>query len=304
MKISEKLGQIVLPLLTPYDKNGDINWEMVDKLVDYVIENNYCDSIAVTGTTGEFFTLTFDERVALFERVYKAVNGRVAVMAGTGAASTRETIALTQAAEKIGYEQVMVVAPYYGKPSQEGLYEHYKAVAESTKCDVVLYNIPIFTGVNVDPATVEKLAKIPNIVGIKDEAGINPTQMTDFALCTPEDFTVYNGDDIMILCGLIQGAAGVVSGASHICGGKIREMINAFNAGDNAKAKEIFDEVYPLCKAFGQNGRTWPNPIMRAALEMMGLEIGPCRLPYAPATEEEKAVVKSHLVRLGIKVVE
>lgn len=307
MKISDKLGHIIVPMITPFDrKTGDVNYKMAEELVDHLINNNYCDSIAVCGTTGEFFTLTSEERVKLFEVVYKKVNGRVPLVAGTGAASTREAIALTKAAEKIGFDTVMVVAPYYCKPNQAGLYNHFKAVAESTKCNVLLYNIPIFTGVNLEPATVRELAKIKNVVGIKDEAGINPTQMTDFILATKDinpDFTVYNGDDQMILCGIVQGAAGVVSGASMICGHLFREMIKAFEKGDNETARKIFDDVYPLLKSFGQNGRIIPNPILRACLEEMGLPIGPARMPLDEPTAEEVANAKKELVRIGIKVV-
>ncbi len=304
MKISDKLGAIVVPLITPFDKEtGDVNYEMAENLVEHLITNNYCDSIAVCGTTGEFFTLSFEERVKLYKVVYDKVAGRVPVLAGTGAASTREAIALTKAAEEIGYDTVMVVAPYYCKPNQRGIYTHFKEVCESTSCNVLLYNIPIFTGVNVEPETVRELAKLPNVVGIKDEAGINPTQMTDFILATQDinpDFTVYNGDDTMILCGIVQGAAGVVSGASHICGKKFRDMINAFNKGDNETARVIFDEVYPLLKAFCPNGRIIPNPVMRAAIELMGLPIGPARKPLDVPTEEEVEGVRKQLVRLGV----
>lgn len=301
MNASKKLGKIVLPIITPFDrKTGDINYPVLKDLIEHVISNNYCDSIAVCGTTGEFNTLSYDERVEMFRFVKEQVNGRVMLMAGTGAASTREAIALTQAAEKLGYEIAMVVAPYYCKPNQEGIYNHFKAIAECTKMDIMLYNIPIFTGVNMDPATVGRLAKIKNVVGIKDEAGLNPTQMTDYTHVTPKDFTIYNGDDIMILCGLSQGAAGVVSGASHLIGGKIRKMIDLFLAGKVSEAREIHMEIDPFFKAFCPNGRVHPMPVLRAAVEIMGIPIGPARMPLDEATAEEKEAIKKHLVRLGV----
>lgn len=300
-KIGEKLKHIIIPMVTPFNRmNQDISYENAEHIADYLVSRGYCDSLLVAGTTGEFNTLSFEEKVQLFKAVKNAVGGRVPLIAGTGAASTQEVIKLTLEAEKIGYDVVMVVAPYYCKPSQEGIYMHYKAIAENTNMPVLLYNIPIFTGVNINPSTLAKLSVIKNIVGIKDEAGINPTQMTEYAHVTGSNFSVYNGDDIMVLCGLAQGASGVVSGGSHLVGDKMRKMIELFNSGNNEEAREIHMQLDPFFKALCPNGRVNPIPVLKAALEMAGLPAGICRSPLDEPTQEEKEGIKKHLVRLQL----
>jgi 4-hydroxy-tetrahydrodipicolinate synthase len=164
----------------------------------------------------------------------------------------------------------------------------------------MLYNIPLFTGVNMAPATVARLADLENVKGIKDEAGVNPTQMTEYARVTPEDFTIYNGDDIMVLCGLAQGAAGVVTGGSHLIGSQMKDMIRLFLDGQVDKAREIHNALDPFFKALAPHGRVNPIPILKAALEIAGHAVGPPRLPLSKATSEETESIKKHLVRLGI----
>lgn len=303
MTFQEKYGKILLPLITPYDEKEEVDYGQYEKLIDYVIEQDVCDSLIVTGTTGEASLLTFDERVKLMETAVKAAKGRKPVITGTGCASTKETIALTKKAEELGIELALVVVPFYNKPTQEGIYNHYKKLAESTKIDILLYNIPIFVGVNLEPETVQKLAAIDNIVGIKDEAGINPTQVTDFFLATEKvdpDFVIFNGDDVMLLPTIVQGAMGIVSGGAHIFGHEIRAIFDAFAKGENEKAKELFVPIYRFCKACGQNGRLLPNSILRPAIELVtGVKLGPARSPLAPATEEEMNVVKGILKEIG-----
>lgn len=299
--LAKKLGHILIPMITPFKEGSeDVNYDVAAALADRLASADYCDTIIVAGTTGEFNTLMFDERVELMRVVKNAVAGRVQLVAGTGAASTRESVLLTKEAEKLGYETVMVVAPYYCKPSQEGIYRHYKTVANSTGADVMLYNIPIFTGVNISPDTVKRLSEIKNIRGIKDEAGLNPTQMTEYRRATSEEFTIYNGDDIMVLCGLVQGAAGIVSGGSHLVGKQMRQMINAFVSGDLGLAQKIHHQLDPLFKSFCPNGRVNPMPVLRAAVEMAGIPVGPARRPLDTATDEEKALVRVQLERLNV----
>ena len=215
----------------------------------------------------------------------------------TGSKLTTETDAI----DSMSYNVAMVVAPYYCKPSSEGIYEFFAAVAKSVSMDIMLYNIPLFTGVNVEPELVSRLVNdFGNIKGVKDEAGINPTQMTQYALVTPEDFTVYNGDDLMVLCGLVQGAAGVISGGAHLIGDKIREMINFFLNGHNESALKIHNELDPFYRALTPNGRINPNPMLKAALDIAGHPVGRPRLPLNEATPKEKENIKKHLVRLGV----
>ena len=303
MEFQKKYGRILLPLITPYDENEEIDYARYAELIEYVIEKDLCDSLIVTGTTGEASLLTFDERVKLFETAVKAAAGRKPVIAGTGCASTKETIALTNKAYAMGIELALIVCPFYNKPTQEGLYLHYKKIAENTKASIMLYNIPIFVGINLEPETVGRLASIPNIVGIKDEAGVNPTQVTDYFLAAqPVDpnFVVYNGDDVMLLPTIVQGAMGIVSGGAHIFGHEIRAIFDAFEKGENERAKELFIPLYKFCKTTGQNGRILPNSIMRPAIELItGVKLGPARLPLAPATEAEMAVTTAVLKEIG-----
>ena len=287
-------------MVTPFNDNGDVNYGEAEKLADYLISREYCDSIVVAGTTGEFYSLSFKERIDLFAVVKNAANGRIPVVAGAGSAYAGEVVNLVKEAEKMNFEVAMVTAPFYCMPTQEGVYQFYKNIAESTSVQILLYNIPLFAGVNIDPETAVKLARIKNITGIKEESGINPTQITDYALATPEDFTIYNGDDMMVLCSMVQGAAGVISGGSHLIGDKIKNMINLFQNGQNQKALEIHRLIYPFFKAFGQNRRVNPVPILRAAMEIAGHTVGAARLPLDTATREEKEIIKKHLIRLGV----
>lgn len=303
MDFTKKYGKILLPLITPYKADEEVDYEAFTKLINYVIENDLCDSLIVTGTTGEASLLTIDERVKLFETAIKTSAGRKPVIAGTGCASTKETIALTNKAVDLGIEVCLVVCPFYNRPTQEGIYLHYKNLAASTKAMIMIYNIPIFVGTNIEPKTVARLAAIKNIFGIKDEAGVNPTQVIDFILATEKvnpNFIVYNGDDVMLLPTIIQGAGGIVSGGAHIFGHEIRAIFDAFEKGDNKKAKEFFIPIYRFCKSTGQNGRILPNSILRPAIEMVtGIKLGPARGPLAPATEEEMAVTKAILKEIS-----
>lgn len=303
MNFTEKYGKILLPLITPYKENEEVDYDKYEELIEYLITNDLCDSFIVTGTTGEASLLTFDERVELMKVAVKASNGRKPIIAGTGCASTKETIALTKEAEALGIEVAMVVCPFYNKPTQEGIYNHYKKLAENTSIKIMIYNIPIFVGVNIEKETVRKLASIDNIIGVKDEAGLNPTQVTDYFLATQDidpNFVIYNGDDVMLLPTIIQGAAGIVSGGAHIFGHEIRSMFDAFDKGDNKKAKELFEPFYRFCKSTGQNDRILPNSILRPAIELVtGIKLGPARQPMAPATEEEMNVTIGILKEMG-----
>lgn len=303
MTFTEKYGKILLPLITPYNESEEVDYDKYSELIEYLIQKDLCDSFIVTGTTGEASLLSFEERVKLMETAVKAANGRKPVIAGTGCASTKETIALTKEAERLGIGLTMVVCPFYNKPTQEGIYNHYARLAENTNIDILLYNIPIFVGINMEAETVRRLASFDNIIGIKDEAGINPTQVTDYFLATKDvdpDFVVFNGDDIMLLPTIVQGAMGLVSGGAHIFGHEIRAIFEAFDKGENEKAKELFTPIYRFCKSTGQNGRILPNSILRPAIELVsGIKLGPARGPMAPATSEEMEVTSTILKEIG-----
>lgn len=294
MKKWERFGRVLLPFITPFYENEEVNYEAYGELIKYAMNKGFLDTVIVTGTTGEFNTLTYEERVKLYETAVKAVDGKCPIIAGTGAASTREAVALTNAAVKAGIKTVMIVAPYYCKPTQDAIYAHYMRVLNETTADILIYNIPIFTGVNIEPATVGKLAAASRrFIGIKDEAGINPVQVTDYYFVTKDvnpDFLIYNGDDIMIMPTLSQAALGVVSGGSLLMGDRIKKVFSLYEEGKVEEALAINRQVYRLCKVFGINGRIHPNPMLRVAVELVtGIKVGKPRMPLDTATEAEKA---------------
>ena len=301
----EKYGKILIPLVTPFKEDQSVDYEAAVSIAEKLIEDNMADSIILSGTTGEFFTMSFEERVKMFKVIKETVEKKIPLMAGVGCASTIETIALAKKAEEIGFEIMMVVSPYYTKPTQKELYNHFKKVAESVNIQMMLYNIPIFTGVNIDPETVAKLSQIENIVAIKEEAELNPKQMTAFINVTPDDFIIYCGDDTMILEAFAQGGAkrigGIISGASHIIGVQLRDMIEMFLSGKVEEAAEIQQKFLPLFRIMGQNGRTNPCSLLKEAMKMVGYNAGIPRLPLTPGTEEEIAEVRR--VMKGLEII-
>lgn len=298
----EVYGKILVPVVTPFKENGDVDYVAQVEIGEMLLRKGWADSFILTGTTGEFFTMTTEERIKVFETMYKAFNGRIPLIAGTGAQSTRETIELTKAAEKIGYKAVMVVSPYYTKPSQKEILNHYQAVARAASIHIMIYNIPIFTGVNTNPEMIAELAKEPNIVAIKEEAELNAKQITAFLNATPEDFIIYNGDDTMVLESYVQGferIGGVISGGSQVAGDKIREMIELLHEGKVMEASRLQRKLFPLYRIMGQGGRTNPVCLIKDAMRMMGYPAGYPRLPLLPGNEEEVANVRKMLVEIG-----
>jgi 4-hydroxy-tetrahydrodipicolinate synthase len=300
----EKYGKILVPLVTPFKEDQSVDYEAAVSIAEKLIEDNMADSIILTGTTGEFFTMSFEERVTLFKVIKDAVGNKIPLIAGVGCASTIETMALAKKAEEMGFEIMMVVSPYYTKPTQKELYHHFKKVAESVNIQMMLYNIPIFTGVNINPETVAQLSKIENIIAIKEEAELNPKQMTEFINITPEDFIIYCGDDPMILEAFAQGGTerigGIVSGGSHIIGVQLRKMIEMFNKGNIQEAAKMQQKYLPLFRIMGQNGRTNPVSLIKEAMKMVGYNAGIPRLPLTPGTEEEISKIKKVMEKLRI----
>jgi 4-hydroxy-tetrahydrodipicolinate synthase len=303
-KETNKFGTILLPFITPYNEKEEVNYAAYEELIHYAVKRNFVDTIVVTGSTGEFFSLTFDERVKLFETAVKASRGRKPVIAGTGCASTRETVALTNAAVSLGIQTCMIVAPFYCKPSQEAVYNHYMRVIDETKADLLLYNIPIFTGINIEPAILKKLAQNKRVIGVKDESGVNPIQMTDYYLITRDvnpDFLIFNGDDIMAMPALAQGSDGIVSGGSQIYGDLFRKVFELFYEGKNIEAIAAYRSIVRLTEMLFINGRVNPVPVLRAAIEMVtGIKVGTARGPLNALTEAEKAATRETLVELNI----
>jgi 4-hydroxy-tetrahydrodipicolinate synthase len=302
MYSKEKYGKILVPMVTPFKENGDVDYDAIVRIGEMLLERKWADTFILTGTTGEFFTMTAEERIKVFEMAYKHFSGKIPLIAGVGCTSTRETILLAKAAQNLGYELVMAVAPYYTKPSQYELLNHYKELAAAVKIDILIYNIPIFTGVNVSPVTVSELAKIPNIVGIKEEAELNAKQMTEFLNATPDDFIVYNGDDTMVLESFVQGyerIGGVISGGSQVVGDQIRKMIDLLHEGKVQEASKIQRKILPLFRVMGQGGRTNPVCLLKDAMRMLGYPAGLPRHPLLPGTPEEVAEVRDMMVKAG-----
>ncbi|KAF0995612.1 4-hydroxy-tetrahydrodipicolinate synthase [Geobacillus sp. TFV-3] len=278
-----QFGNIVTAMVTPFDRRGNLDLAKTTELVNYLLDNG-TDALVVAGTTGESPTLTTEEKIALFRHVVSVVNGRAPVIAGTGTNDTRASIELTKKAEEAGVDAVMLVAPYYNKPNQEGLYQHFKAIAESTSLPVMLYNVPGRTSVNLAPETVIRLSEVPNIVAVK-EAGGNLDAMSEIIERTPDDFWLYSGDDSLTLPVLAIGGNGVVSVASHIIGNEMQEMIRSFLSGDHQKAAALHRKWLPLMKGLFAA----PSPVpVKTALQLRGLDVGSVRLPLVPLTEQER----------------
>lgn len=290
-------GAVLTAMVTPFTESGELDEPAVPKLVEYLLSNG-SDGLVVCGTTGEAPTLTMTEKRRMFELVKEAVKGRGAVIAGTGTNDTRDAIEMTRMATEVGVDGVLVVTPYYNKPSQEGLYRHFRSVAEATPLPVMLYNVPGRTSVNLEAATVVRLAKdVPNIVALK-EAGGNMMQITDTAAAVPPGFRIYSGEDGLTLPMLALGAYGVVSVTSHLVGKDLKAMIEAFQAGDHARAFDLHARMLPIVRACFQP--TTPSPVpLKAALNMLGVRVGPPRLPLVEATDREREVVRAALTGYG-----
>ncbi|MET3194519.1 4-hydroxy-tetrahydrodipicolinate synthase [Bacillus sp. OAE603] len=288
-----RFGKISTAMVTPFDSKGNIDFAKTTKLVNYLIENG-TDSIVVCGTTGESPTLTSEEKLALIRHVVTVVDGRIPVIAGTGSNDTRATVSLTKKVTELGVDAIMVVVPYYNKPNQEGLYQHFKAAAESTELPVMLYNVPGRTVANLAIDTVVRLAEVPNIVAIKDATG-NLGVMTEIIDRTPEDFELYCGDDGLTLPAFAIGSKGTVSVASHVLGNEMQLLAESFFTGNMEQAQFLHRKLLPLFDGFFMAPS--PSPI-KTALQMKGLDVGGVRLPLVPLTEAERTTLSSLMNQL------
>jgi len=269
-------------MITPYHPDLQVNFERAGEIALYLAANG-SDGIVVSGTTGESPVLSKEEKTRLFGEVKAKVGDRAEVWAGTGSYDTEASIRLSVAAEKTGVDGLLVVTPYYSKPSQEGLYQHFKAIAASVSIPIMLYNIPGRTGTNMLPETVARLAEIENITAIKESSGMMD-QMSQLKSMLPDSMAIYSGDDSLTLPMLALGAAGVVSIASHVVGNEIKEMLNSFAAGDVKRAQELHSHLFPMFK--GLFITTNPVPV-KEALNILGMDVGGLRLPLCQANEAE-----------------
>lgn len=279
-------GRLLTAMVTPFLDNGEVDYAEVKRLAVHLIENGN-DSILVCGTTAETPTLTHEEKVNIVKTVKEAVGERAKIVVGTGTNCTRTTIEATKEMEALGADGILVVEPYYNKPSQEGMYQHFKTVAEATSLPIILYNIPGRCGVNMTPELIARLAQIPNIVAVK-EAGGSVEQVSKIRTLVPDDFVIYSGDDSLTLPMMSVGAYGVISVAAHVAGKEIRAMIDAYVAGNVVEAAQWHKKLYPIFKSLFITA----NPVpVKYALSQVGFGNGKVRLPLVEANDSEKAIV-------------
>ena len=289
-------GRMLTAMVTPFDENLEVNYDMAAKLAEYLLEQGN-DGIVVNGTTGESPTLNDDEKVQMFRTVKQTVGERAVVIAGTGSNNTHHSIELTQKAAECGVDGIMLVVPYYSKPSQEGLYQHFKTVAAATDLPIILYNIPGRCGTNLAPETVVRLANdVPNIVAIKEASG-NLDQIARLKTMCPADFAIYSGDDSLTLPILSIGGAGIISVVAHVAGKDLRKMVDAYFAGNVAEAQETNMKLYDIFKTMFITS----NPVpVKYALNRIGINVGGVRLPLFEANDAEKAKIDASLSNLGL----
>jgi 4-hydroxy-tetrahydrodipicolinate synthase len=289
-----ELGRLLTAIVTPFHPDGSVNYEAAAQVARHLVDTG-SDGVVVSGTTGESPTLSAEEKVALFRKVREAVGDRAAVVAGTGNYCTAESVELTQEAERQGVHAVMAVVPYYNNPPQEGLYRHFRAIAESTGLPVILYNIPARSPRNLEAETVVRLAEIPNIVAVKEASG-KLEQATEIIARTPSSFKLYSGDDSATLPLMALGGYGIISVAAHVVGRQIRQMLEAFVAGRHAEAAEINGRLLPFYQACFCT--TNPIPI-KAMVNLLGIPAGGLRLPMIEADEKVLATVRQAMKDAG-----
>ncbi|MFB5673651.1 4-hydroxy-tetrahydrodipicolinate synthase [Paenibacillus terreus] len=281
-------GRLITAMITPFDEQGEINWDATSDLIDYLIEVQKSDSLVVSGTTGEAPTLSDEEKIKLFSFVVDKAAGRCKIIAGTGSNNTRHSIHLTKEAERVGVDGILLVVPYYNKPNQEGMYRHFEAIAGFTSLPVMLYNVPGRTVAGLTAETTLRLAQIGNIVATKECASLE--HVTQIAAAAPDGFKVYSGDDASGLPAMAVGAYGIVSVASHVVGSEMKQMIQAFTGGRPEQAAALHQSLFPVFKGLF----TCPNPVtVKYALELRGVAAGPVRLPLVAPSEQEAGFIRS-----------
>jgi len=277
-------GEVITAMVTPFNKNKEVDYNKVEELAKYLVANG-SDAILVAGTTGECPTLTHEEEIEILASVKRAVDNKAKVVFGAGSNSTETAVKMSKQAEKEGADAILSVVPYYNKPSQAGMIAHFSAIAEATKLPIIMYNIPGRTGVNMAVETVAELAnKYKNIVAIKQSYG-DLDAVTEMKIACPEDFLIYSGDDSLTIPMLSLGAYGVISVASHIIGKEIKTMIHNFKTDNYNVAKNMHLKLYPIFKKLFMA----PNPVpVKAALAKAGIIHDYVRLPLVELTESQK----------------
>ena len=285
-----ELGRLITAMVTPFNAKGEVDYKQAQKLAKALI-NSGSNGLVVTGTTGERPTITDDEQLKLFTAVREAVGGKGTIVAGTGGNCTRESIAMTKEAERLGVDAALLIVPYYNKPTQEGMYQHFKAIAESTSLPCILYNVPARTVTNLAPETVIRLSAVKNIVGVKEASG-NLEQIGKIIHGARKGFLVWSGNDSDTFPVMAMGGYGIISVASHLVGEQIQEMIQLTVRGKMKEAAAIHLNLLPLINALF----IVSNPIpVKYALNHVGFRVGKPRLPLTEPDDKSKAVIEATL---------
>lgn len=290
-------GRLLTAMVTPFNADGSVNYEKAADLAEWLI-NNGSDGLVVAGSTGEAATMSAEEKLELFRVVVNRINKRVPVIAGTGSNNTADSVKMTKMAEAMGVDGVLIVGPYYNKPTQEGFYQHFAAVAQSTGLPVIVYNVPGRTASNISPAIVARLAAdFENIVAIKEAAG-NVAQVAELYSVLPEEFTIYSGDDGLIIPFMSVGATGLISVLSNIGGGILQDVMQAYEDGRVREAAKLNAGMVPLANAMFIE--TNPIPVKAAVTLVTGIDAGQPRLPLTPMEPANKAKMVAVLQEYGL----
>ena len=290
-------GRLLTAMVTPFNADGSVNYEAGADFADWLLANG-SDGLVVEGSTGEAATMDMDEKIKFMQTIVARVNGRAKIVAGAGTNCTASTIDLVKKMEACGVDGVLVVGPYYNKPTQEGYYQHFAAVAKATKLPIIVYNVPGRTGGNIAPETVARLAAdFSNIVAIKEAAG-NVAQTAELYRVLPEDFSIYSGDDGLILPFLSVGACGLISVLANVNGNLLQQLMQAYSEGRVKDAADINKVMVPLAKAMFIESN--PIPIKAAVTKVTGINAGAPRLPLTPISAAAEAKLNAALKAAGM----
>ena len=290
-------GRLLTAMVTPFNADGSVNCEAAADFAEWLLANG-SDGLVVEGSTGEAATMFMDEKIAVLKAVVERVNGRAPVIVGAGTNCTASTLELINAVEACGVDGLLVVGPYYNKPTQEGYYQHFAAVAKSTNLPIIVYNVPGRTGSNIEPKTIARLAaEFPNIVAVKEAAG-NVAQTAELFRVLPENVTIYSGDDGLILPFMAVGARGVISVLGNIGGQMLQDVMQLYSEGKVAEAAELNKKLVPLANSMFIESN--PIPVKYAVTKVTGIDAGAPRLPLTPLSEGGVAKLDAILAEYGL----
>ena len=290
-------GRLLTAMVTPFNEDGSVNCEAAADFAEWLLANG-SDGLVVEGSTGEAATMFMDEKIEVLKAVVERVNGRAPVIVGAGTNCTASTIELINAVEACGVDGLLVVGPYYNKPTQEGYYQHFAAVAKSTTLPIIVYNVPGRTGSNIEPKTIARLAaEFPNIVAVKEAAG-NVAQTAELFRVLPENVTIYSGDDGLILPFMSVGARGVISVLGNIGGQMLQDIMQLYSEGKVAEAAELNKKLVPLANSLFIESN--PIPVKYAVTKVTGINAGAPRLPLTPISEAGKEKLDAVLAEYGL----